>query len=99
MKYKFDYSKQKDRILRNTRNICFRDVIEAIKKDGVLDNIDHFNRKKYPNQKIYIIKIGFKVYAVPYVIDRVKGVYFLKTIYPNRDLRKKYLKNHESKNN
>ncbi|KKQ41162.1 MAG: hypothetical protein US60_C0046G0013 [Microgenomates group bacterium GW2011_GWC1_37_8] len=92
MKYKFDYSEEKDLILREARSVGFEDVIEAINKGNILDNINHFNKKKYPNQKIFIIKIKDKVYAVPYVFDKVRQVTFLKTIYPSRTLKKKYLR-------
>jgi len=39
-----------------------------------------------------IVNINNKVYAVPYVIDKIRKVRFLKTIYPNISLKKKYLK-------
>ena len=90
--YDFDYSKEKDSVLRDTRGIGFSDVIDAIKKGNLLDNIHHFNKKRYPKQKIFIVKIKSKVYAIPYVIDKERKVTFLKTIYPNRKLKKKYSK-------
>ena len=90
--YDFDYSKEKDSVLRDTRGIGFSDVIDAIKKGNLLDDIDHFNKKRYPKQKIFIVKIKSKVYAIPYVIDKERKVTFLKTIYPNRKLKKKYSK-------
>ena len=92
MKYKFDYSSEKDLILRETRKIGFDEIIEAIESGKVLDDIDHFNKKRYPNQRILIVNIDNKIYAVPYVIDKIRKVRFLKTIYPNRNLKKKYLK-------
>lgn len=92
MTYGFDYSKEKDLIIRQTRGVGFRDIIDAIHKGRRLDNIEHFNKKKYPNQKILIVRIEDKVYGVPYVIDKVRKVTFLKTIYPSRALKKKYLK-------
>ncbi len=92
MKFVFDFSKEKDAILKEARGISFNDVIEAIKKGGLLDNIDHFNKKKYPHQRIYIVKIKDKIYSVPFVIDKVKKITFLKTIYPSRSLKKKYSK-------
>lgn len=91
MYYRFDYSEEKDSILREARGISFKDIISAIKKGDLLDNIDHFNKKKYPNQKIFIVKIQSKVYAVPYVIDKRRKVTFLKTFYPNRRLKRKYI--------
>jgi len=92
VKYDFDYSKGKDLILREVRGVGFKDIIEEINKGRVLDNIDHFNKKKYPNQKIFIVRVKDKVYAVPYVIDKIRKVKYLKTIYPSRILKKKYTK-------
>ena len=91
VRYKFDFSLEKNQILQRTRSIGFEDIIDAINKGNLLDNIDHFNKKKYPKQKIFIVKIKTKVYAVPYVYDKKRKVTFLKTIYPNRKLAKKYL--------
>ena len=92
VRYKFDYSREKDLILMETRGVGFKDIISAINKGNLLDDINHFNTKAYPNQKILIIRIRTKVYAVPYVIDKKRKVTFLKTIYPNRKLKKKYIK-------
>ncbi len=90
--YKFDYSELKDAKVREQRGVGFRDIIDAFNKGNVLDDIDHFNRSKYPNQRIMIVKIREKVYAVPYVKDSVREVIFLKTIYPSRKLKARYLK-------
>ena len=76
MNYNFDYSEEKNLILKVTRGVGFEDIIEAIEKGNVLDDIGHFNRKKYPNQKIFIVRIRDKVYAVPYVFDEIKKVLF-----------------------
>lgn len=98
MNYNFDYSKDKDLILKDTRGIGFEEVIEAVKKGDVLDDIDHFDKKRYPSQRIYIVRIANKVYAVPYVFDKARKIVFLKTIYPSRKLKKMYLKKYEKKN-
>ena len=92
VKYNFDYSEAKSLILREVRGVDFKDIIRAINKGHIVDNIDHFNKKKYPHQKIFIVKVKDKVYAVPYVIDKERKMTFLKTIYPSRTLKKKYLK-------
>lgn len=92
MKYQFEYSVEKDLILRETRSISFKEVIEKINKGHILDNIDHFNKRKYPSQKIFIVKIKNKAYAIPYVISHQRKTIFLKTIYPSRALKKKYSK-------
>jgi len=92
VRYKYDFSVEKDLILKQTRGLGFRDIIEAIKSGKLLDNKSHPNRKKYPKQKMFIVKIDNYIYAVPYVIDKERKLFFLKTIYPSRNLTKKYEK-------
>ena len=46
--------------------------------------------KKYPNQKIFIVKLSEYIYLIPFVEDSEKV--FLKTIYPSRKATKKFLK-------
>ena len=91
MKYKFDYSKEKNLILKVTRGISFDDVIDAVEQGRELDNFKHLNRRKYPNQRVLVVEINNYVYAVPYVVDKKKGMAFLKTIYPSSRHTKKYL--------
>ena len=93
MKYSFGYSEEKDIVLKEIRGVGFKDIIEAIKKGGLLDDIDHFDKAKYLNQRILVVKLKRYVYAVPYVTDRKRKIKFLKTIYPNRALKRKYLNN------
>ena len=90
--YRTEYNQEKSLVLKSTRGIDFEDVIKAIDKNQILDDIDHFNKKRYPNQRILVIEINNYVYAIPYIIDKKRKVVFLKTIYPNRKLTKKYLK-------
>lgn len=92
MKHRFDFSVEKNLVLKQTRGLGFEEIIEAISRDGLIGNIKHLNRKRYPNQKIFIVKIKSYIYAVPYVFDRKRNLIFLKTIYPSRKLTKKYLK-------
>lgn len=91
--YKIEYSEEKNLILIEVRKISFEEVIMAIENGDLLDDIDHFNKVRYKNQRIFIVKIRRYIYAVPYVIDSKRSVIFLKTIYPSRQLNKKYLKN------
>lgn len=90
MKY-FDWNKEKNEKLKEDREICFEEVLEAVTGGKILDSFDHPNQKKYPNQKIVIVEIRNYVYIVPYIEDGVK--IFLKTVYPSRDATKKYLIN------
>lgn len=95
MKYKFDYSEEKNQILKRERNVGFEDIINAIESGGLIENKRHPNQKRYLGQKLFIVKINAYVYVIPYVLDRKRQVYFLKTLYPNRKLTKQYLKSYE----
>lgn len=88
MKY-FDWDEEKNAFLKAERDIGFEDVVNAIDEGNLLKILDHHNLKKYPNQKIYVVKIDDYAYLVPFVEDEEKR--FLKTIYPSRKMTKKYL--------
>jgi len=84
------YSLEKNELLKEQRNISFEDVILALESGKLLDDIEHPNKEKYPNQNIFIIEIKNYVYLVPYVEDKTS--IFLKTIIPSRQMNKKYNK-------
>ena len=72
----------------------------AIDEGSILNIVEHPNKKKYPNQKLFIVDINNYAYLVPFVEDKEK--IFLKTIIPSRKATKKYIikkkrkdKNHE----
>lgn len=88
----FDYNLEKDKHLKELRGIGFIEVIKAVKNKQVIVDIEHFNKIKYPNQRILVVRVNDYVYAVPYVFDRKRKVKFLKTIYANRKLTKIYIK-------
>lgn len=88
MKY-FDWDEEKNRALKQERDVSFEEVILAIESGDLLDIIKHPSRRKYPNQKIFVVNIEDYVYLVPFVKDKEK--YFLKTIFPSRKMTKKYL--------
>ena len=86
------YSFEKNEILKASRGISFEDVILALEEGYLLDDIEHPNKEKYPNQNIFIILVVVKdyVYLVPYVEDETS--IFLKTFIPSRKMNKKYNK-------
>jgi len=86
------YSLEKNKLLKEQRDISFEDVILALESGNILDDIEHTNKEKYPNQNIFIILIKIKdyVFLVPYVEDDTS--IFLKTIIPSRQMNKKYNK-------
>lgn len=89
MTYMFEFSEEKNLILKETRNISFEQVILAIKNNKIIDDLINKNHSK---QRVLVLEIKNYIYAVPYVFDKNKNTIFLKTIYPSRALTKKYLK-------
>ena len=85
---KVEWDIEKNIILKETRDICFEDVENAILENQVLDIIPHFNKEKYPNQNIIIVKLRNYIYYVPFVRDEEK--IFLKSIIPSRKYNKIY---------
>jgi len=88
MKY-YDWNDEKNEILKKLRAVSFEQVELAIESGDLVDRIKHPNPEKYPNQKVFLVKIEDYIYSVPYVEDNEK--IFLKTIIPNSKATKKYL--------
>ncbi len=86
----FDWNEEKNEEIKKSRSVGFEDFLQAIENNKVLDIIEHHNKTKYPNQKLFIVQIGVYVYYVPFVKDDEK--YFLKNIIPSRKLTKMYKK-------
>ena len=62
----------------------------SIASGGLLDILQHTNPRKYPNQRIVVVRIGDYDYLVPFV-ETAEQV-FLKTIIPSRTATKNYLR-------
>ena len=88
MKY-YDWNDDKNELLKKLRGVSFEQVVLAIVSGDLVDRIRHPNPEKYPNQRIFLVKIEDYIYSVPYVEDDEK--IFLKTIIPNSKATKKYL--------
>ncbi len=88
MKY-FDWNEEKNEILKNTRDISFEIIVIQIERGKILDILEHPNKNKYKNQRIFVIEYENYIYLVPFVEQKEK--IFLKTIIPSRKATKKYL--------
>jgi len=88
MKY-FEWSDEKNEMLKKERDISFEEVILAIEMGKLTDRRRHPNKNKHPNQFVFLVEITEYIYVVPFVED--EGKIFLKSIYPDRKLTKKYL--------
>lgn len=89
--YSFDYSEEKNLVLKATRKISFEDVIEAVAKGKQIADLKHAS-KKYSNQSLLVVEIDKYIYVAPYVVDKKRKKKFLKTVYASRKLTKKYIK-------
>lgn len=86
------FSAEKNALLKEERGVGFEDVLLAIEMGHILDDLEHPNVEKYPNQLILVMLLKIKnyVYIVPYVED--EHAIFLKTIIPSRKMNKLYNK-------
>jgi len=87
MKY-INWNTEKSLKLKESRGICFEDIVFFIEKGDILDDYLHPNQKKYPQQRIMVIGINNYAYLVPYVEDEEE--IFLKTIIPSRKATENY---------
>jgi uncharacterized DUF497 family protein len=88
MKY-FHWNEEKDAQLKRERGVSFSDIVAVMMGVGLLDVVPHPNPKKYPNQRMLVVKVAEYVYLVPFV-ETEDGI-FLKTIIPSRQATMKYL--------
>jgi uncharacterized DUF497 family protein len=85
----YNWNDEKNEKLKKERNISFEQVIFHIETGDLLDVVRN-PKKKYKNQKIFIVNINDYAYLVPFV-EEEKEI-FLKTIIPSRKATKNYLK-------
>lgn len=93
----FRWDEEKNRRLRAERRVSFEQVVLAIEQGNLLDVLSHPNRSKYPNQRIFVVKLRSYAYLVPFV-ETAQGI-FLKTIIPSRKATRKYLSEGNSDGN
>ena len=84
-----NWNAQKNQELIKQRGVSFDDVLYYLLQGEMLDDLQHHNQDKYPNQKMFVLAIDDYVYLVPYV--ETDEEIFLKTIIPSRKATKQYL--------
>jgi hypothetical protein len=85
----YDWDKEKNEKLKIDRDLSFEGVVKAIDEGKLITTTNHPNKKKYPNQKIFVLEINDYAYLVPFVEDKEK--IFLKTIIPSRKATRDYI--------
>ena len=54
----FRWNKAKNERLRRQRGVSFEAVVLSIAGGGLLDILEHPNPAKYPDQKLFVVRIG-----------------------------------------
>ncbi len=91
----YKWNAQKNEWLKKERNVSFEEIVWHIEHGDLLDDVIHPNQKKYPNQRIMIVRVREYACIVPYV-ENDEGV-FLKSVIPNRKATRDHIR--KDKNN
>ena len=86
----FRWDNDKNELLKNSRGVCFEQVVILMEREDILETIEHPNQNKYPGQKIATVMIDDYAYLVPYI--QQSDEIFLKTIIPSRKATDKYMR-------
>lgn len=83
---RYDFSPEKDKLLKRERGLGFEDVIALI-EGGQAFLATRNSNPKYPHQFIFEVEIGGYIHIVPFVVDGTCA--YLKTVYPSRKATKR----------
>lgn len=91
MKY-YAWNPEKNEQLKKERGISFEDVVFHIEAGDAVEILEHHNKARYPNQKVFVVLVESYAYLVPFVESDTEV--FLKTIIPSRKATKQYSGGH-----
>jgi hypothetical protein len=84
----FNWNIEKNSVLRKSRSISFKGIVNTLNDDRLLDIIPS---PTHDDQLCFAIEVEDYVYIVPFV-EEDEHTIFLKTIYPSRKHTKYYFK-------
>ena len=84
----FRWNQENNGDLKRDRGVSFEDVVLAMDSGGLLDVVEHPNRRRYPKQAGFVVVVAGYVYLVPFVEEA--DYIFLKTIIPSRKATRDY---------
>jgi hypothetical protein len=87
MKFSYEWNAEKNTWLEQVRGLSFDFVVEAAARGTIVDEFDHPSDTR-PHQRVMVIEVNGCMVNVPYVT--AENVKFLKTMYFDRNLQKKY---------
>lgn len=88
--YLINFNEEKNQLLKVARKVSFDEVVNALEEGRLIAHLEHFKKKKYPNQYLLLIEVVGYIYVVPYIKDDKNKELYLKTVYPSRKLTKIY---------
>ena len=83
------WSPEKNIELMQERGISFEEILSCIEQGGLLTVLDHPNKKKYPNPRIWVVRVRAYAHLVP-LVESADEI-FLKTIMPSRKATRQFL--------
>lgn len=86
----FRWDAGKNEWLKVHRRVSFELVLPKLERGDVLDIVEHVNKERYPNQRIFIVDLDGYAYLVPFV--ETEEEIFLKTLFASRRATKRYLR-------
>lgn len=89
----FDWDTRKNARLKRERGISFEEIVYHIGRGDLLDILEHPNQRKYPGQRVLVVKVGDYAYLVPAIEG--EDAITLKTIIPSRKATRTYLRRGE----
>lgn len=85
----YKWNAEKNEWLKKERGISYEEIVWHIENGGLLDDLIHPNQRKYPGQRIMVVRVKEYAYIVPYVENEERV--FLKTVIPNRKATRDYI--------
>lgn len=86
----FHWNNEKNERLKESRGVCFEEIVILMKQEEVIDVLEHSNQDKDPGQRIAIVEINEYAYLIPYVQEGEE--IFLKRIIPSRKATNQYVR-------
>jgi len=82
------WNEEKNQLLQIQRKLSFEMVLDKIENEEILSRRSHPDKKKYPNQFIFVLELNNYICYVPFIENDEE--IFLKTIIPSRKLDKEF---------
>ena len=92
---RFVWDEDKNKILKQQRNISFEQIVLSIENKQVVNVIENPNKEKHKGQIYIMVNYDEYIYVVPAYISDSGEECHLKTIYPSRKYTKIYLRSNE----